>query len=123
MISHVSKQKSCHDWPLNEVHTVYMIRSSFSHGNRRITQGMGLTELEQGNILAYKDARMSIHHSAKKIIGSRKVISNFLRDPNYCVSNKKRGIRGKISKKAKSRLLRAASSQISSASKLKGPWN
>ena len=82
-------------------------------------QGTRLTELEQGKILAYKDAGMSIHQIAKTISRSRKVISNFLRDPNCYVSKKKRGIRRKISEKAKRRLLRAASNQITSASKLK----
>ena len=62
---------------------------------------------------------MSIHQIAKTISRSRKVISNILRDPNCYVSKKKRGIRRKISELAKRRLLRAASNQITSASRLK----
>ena len=61
---------------------------------------------------------MSIHQIAEKLNRSRKVISNFLRDPSSYIYKKKRGVRRKISEKAQRRLLRAASNQITSASKL-----
>ena len=65
MVSHVSEQKSCHDWLLNEVHSPYDTIVIF-YENRRMPQGTRLTELEQGKILAYKDSGMSIHQIAKK---------------------------------------------------------
>ena len=91
----------------------------FVYKKRRMPQGTRLTELEQGKTLAYKGSGMSIHQIAKTISRSRVVSSNFLRDPNCYVSKKKRGIRRNISEKTKRRLLRAASNQITSTSKLK----
>ena len=82
-------------------------------------QVIRLTELEQEKILAYKDAGISIYQIANNIFASKKVISMFLRDSNCYVSKEIRGIKRKISKRAKRRLLRAASNQVTSASKLK----
>ena len=100
MLKHVSEQKSCHDGLLNEVRTVHVIQYSFFYENREIPQGTRLTELEHAKALAYKDSGMNIHQISKTIRKSRKVILNLLRDQNYYVSKKKRGIRSKISQKA-----------------------
>ena len=64
MVSHVSEQKSCHDWLLNEVPKINMMQLSFF--TKRMPQGTRLTELEQGKFIAHKDAGMSIHEISKK---------------------------------------------------------
>ena len=115
---YVSEQKSRRIWFLNKYNAVQMMILSIFDKNRRMPHGIRLTELEQGKILAYKDSGMSIHQIAEKLNRSRKVISNFLRDPSSYIYKKKRGVRRKISEKAQRRLLRAASNQITSASKL-----
>lgn len=83
-----------------------------------MARGSKLSELEQGKILAYKDSGITVRQIARKLSRSARVIRNFLKDPNRYVARKKRGIRRKLSKQARRRLIRGASNQITSASKL-----
>ena len=95
-----------------------MIRSSFFYENRRMSQGTLLTELKLGKILAYKDSGMSIHQIAKNVSRSRKVVSNFLRDPN-CYTSIRNNVEceEKLLRKLRGDCYRAATNQITSASK------
>jgi transposase len=83
-----------------------------------MARGASLSNLERGKIIAYYDAGMSKRSIATKINRSTSVIRNFLRSPENYSERKTRGIRRKVSDTAKRRLLRAASNQITSASKL-----
>ena len=78
-----------------------------------------LTEFEQVKILAYKESNMSVKMIADKIERSRKVISNFIKDPVAYGAKKHTGRKPTLTPNDERRLLREASKGILSANEMR----
>ena len=81
-------------------------------------RGISLSQVEQGQILAYKRSGKSIHFIAKELGRSRRVVQNFLKNPDGYGQIKRKGGPRKLSKWDERRVIKAASNSMHSCKEI-----
>lgn len=81
-------------------------------------RGLSLNDIEKGKILAFKEEGLTISEISRKINRSRRVIQNFLKNPDLYGKKKRRGRKRKLSSREERKILRSASNSDQSCSKM-----
>lgn len=72
-------------------------------------RGCSLTDIEKGQILAYKDENLSLRKISKRLGRSLCVVPNFLNDQDNCGKTKRSGRKKKLSERDITHITRLAS--------------